>query len=181
METVPQKLKVTRDPKKISLVKAVILMLILFIIGIGLGYNIASFQGEEMQIVPETITVYQTDMEQQSSTHDSLEGEWKTILAINGAYKDDFYETEIFHVPSDNWRIVYTYLPRDDATHRYLTIGLYRGAVDRLNIIEEIRLENQSNSGTYYMNVGKGDFSLLVVSGTLHNIQSWTIEVQIQQ
>ena len=108
----------------------------------------------------------------ETSAQTVAQGEWKTIATLAGSGDKD---TEDFNVPTNYWRIVYTISQEYSGGYTYFRAYIHRSG-EAGDSVASVEL-GKSGTETSYIREGPGDFWIKVVSG---NVDSWTIEVQIQ-
>jgi len=98
--------------------------------------------------------------------------QWITIKTFTGVGDKT---TEDFHVSTNYWRVTYTVKAESEEFAGFYLIIYPSGQTG--NYVDSIQY-HKSGSDTSYIRAGPGDFYIKVLAA---NLQSWTIEVQIQQ
>ncbi len=95
-------------------------------------------------------------------------GEWNSIINFTGAAEKT---TELFYVPSSNWRIKWSYEGGEWAAFSFY---VYPEGED-IFYVESITAEGPSKSDETYIYQGPGNFYIRVVAA---NIEKWRLEIE---
>jgi len=160
--------------RKIPL-KFLAVAIVMLLIGVGIGYAVApkspttTVERIMTTTVEQQITAFETTT---ASWQPPAQGEWKTTYTFTGSEAKD---TEDFNVPTNYWRVVYTVKAESE---QYAAFYLYvYPSGETAGYVAHVALM-KSGSDVSYVRAGPGNFYLKVLAA---NLNSWTIEVQIQQ
>jgi hypothetical protein len=109
---------------------------------------------------------------QMGPTTSQAVGQWKTIRTFTGSANKD---TEDFTVQANYWRIVYT--AQAPSEPMVFSAFIYPSG-ETAAYAAFVTLKKPGTTETSYIRAGPGDFWIKIIAG---NVNSWTIDVQIQQ
>lgn len=95
-------------------------------------------------------------------------GEWNTIITFTGS---TYKTTELFHIPSETWRINWTYTTGSSAVFSFFVYP----EGETMSFVESLSAMGSSKSDVTYIYEGQDNFYVKLLAA---NIDPWTLTVQ---